>query len=141
MFGRLVELLEEAVRKETAGGLRIESIKGREDLDDEKVILRASEDIPKASQFLLYDNTFSADGTVSNENRHLFHLTLESDVVKDEEIYVWTQEGENWIESNVGLNRHHYYWGLKTKVWNADKDEVVHLAYVPHIATKEFSAD
>ncbi|WP_147262336.1 hypothetical protein [Thalassospira xiamenensis] len=128
-------------RQETAGGLRIKSIEGRAELKDEKVVLRATKKIVKSEQFLLYDNTFSADGKISNEHRHLFHLKLKEDVAKDEEIHIWTKSGKYETELNNGLNRHHYFWGLRTKVWNSDNNETVHLVHVSHIATKKFPGD
>lgn len=99
----------------------IEGIRNQGDFDEELVLLKVK-DICDAGMYVLCDTTYTADGKISAKLRHQFWLP-DKKVEKGDFIRVHTKPGTNSSFRNTsGTTTHDFYWGLKTAVWNNDKD-------------------
>lgn len=118
--------------------LRVTELKYRGDPKKEFVVLKARTNIKKGTKFLIFDETFDAEGNPSNLDRHLYTLTIEEDVQRDEMILIITRPGDFYATKPDGkVKQHQYYWGLKESVWNKDQTEIVHVVPVTSTATKK----
>jgi hypothetical protein len=89
--------------------------------DEEYVLLKVEESCD-IGRYLLADSTYTTDGKVSNKLRHIYWFP-DGAVKKGDLIIVWTKAGkDNTSETDSGVPIHHYYWGLKSAVWNDDGD-------------------
>ena len=109
--------------------LKIISIKNdTEDIVEEHVTIKATEDIPDLSVYAIYDMTFSNDGTISNKNVHLFRFP-KMEIKKGNIVYLYT--GKNTTNRPVFIedkekpenNKYRLYQNYDRKIWNKDHDK------------------
>jgi len=104
--------------------LKIMSIENGGDAKDEYVRLKVLEDC-NLIDYALVDTTFTADGKVSNKNRH-FYWFPHKDVKKNEVVRLYSSIGDNVSStSNTDIMIHKVYWNLGSPVWNNEGDKAV----------------
>ncbi|MGU1385699.1 hypothetical protein ACSEQ0_26210 [Pseudomonas aeruginosa] len=107
---------------ERMSSLKVHSIDGKGDIQNECLWLAVLEDIPDLSFYLVCDTTYTDDDHISNELRHLFWFPAKS-VKKGDWVKLATGIGTNSISSNKkGTATHHFYWNLGNSVWNKAGD-------------------
>jgi hypothetical protein len=117
--------------------ISIKSISGHGDYDKEVATLTVNEDCD-AGFHVLSDTTYTTDGKISALLRHMFWLP-DKQVKKGDFIFIYTKTGTNTsFANNSNTTTHAFYWGLKTAVWNDDKDCAVlfEIGAWQHKATK-----
>ncbi|WP_147443410.1 hypothetical protein [Corallococcus sp. AB011P] len=108
---------------QTITNLEILGVSDAGDLSRERVILKANRDCDLAN-YLLLDNTYLGDGSVSELNRHVYWFPTYP-VKAGSYILLYSKEGDNRsMVDRVGDTLHVFYWGLKKTVWNEDGDAV-----------------
>lgn len=99
----------------------IQSVQGHGDFDKEYVTLKVQEDCD-AGRFLLADTTYTKDGKVSALLRHIFWIP-DQQVKRGDFIRIHTKPGKiSSVANQAGTTTYHFYWGLKTAVWNDQAD-------------------
>ena len=104
--------------------VQILAVHGQGDYQTEYVTLRVLDDCD-LGKYQLCDSTYTAENTVSNRLRHVYWFP-DKQVVKGDLIALWTKPGkETTGKTRDGHTIHHFYWDLKTAVWNNDGDAAV----------------
>lgn len=117
--------------------ISIKSVNSHGDYQNEFVTLVVNQDCD-AGIHIITDTTYTNDGRVSSLLPHVFWLP-DKPVKKGDFIFVYTKIGVNSSFSNkAGTTTHTFYWGLKTAVWNDDKDcaVLIEIAEWQHKSTK-----
>lgn len=122
--------------------LRIINVLGRDSLTTERVVLRADADCD-TGEYVLIDNTYAADGDLSNKERHPYvfppRRVREGEIVR---VYTrrrresdadTTPEVTNADGTTKTPLNHNFFWGLRQKVWNHDQDSALLL----RVATRQ----
>jgi hypothetical protein len=74
------------------------------------------------SHFLLTDNTYAADGTISNKLRHPYWF-LPKKVLAGDLVFLYTRRGADTSWRNrAGSTTHERFWDLREPVWNDTGD-------------------
>lgn len=96
--------------------------------ENECLVLRATAACDTGS-FLVFDETYNDDNTVSNKQRHLY-IFPSHHIEEGDFIWLFThKEGEYATHKNTSNTiTHKFYWGLGNSIWNKDGDKV----YVVH---------
>ena len=96
--------------------------------EDECLVLRVNAEC-NSGNFLVFDETYQNDQTVSNKLRHLYIFAPYTLRLGD---FVWLfthKVGEYSTHRNTsGTTTHKFYWGLDNSIWNQNGDKV----YVVH---------
>lgn len=101
--------------------IQIISVHNHGDVTKEYVLLRVLEDCD-VGRYILADSTYTSDGKVSNKVRHTYWFP-DKQVKKGELLSVQTRSGQNSSsQNNSGVPIHHFYWNLKSAVWNDEGD-------------------
>ena len=101
--------------------LSIELVKEHGNLDKERIILKALENID-IGNYMIADTTYIDEDQVSNKLRHTFWLP-DVKVNKGDLIVVYTKVGNESIKKNKSGNKtYFFYWELGRSIWNKDKD-------------------
>ena len=103
--------------------LKITLVGGQGDEKVEYVALQAKKDC-NLSSYMIFDNTYTSDGSASNKHRHVFTFP-NWEVKKDEIIILFTKSGvKTRGKTKDGKPVSYFYWGLKSSVWNEGGDKV-----------------
>lgn len=98
------------------------------DIENERVIIKAQEDC-QISWYLIFDNTYNQDGTLSNLWRHLY-IFPRIDVKAGDFIWLYTKKGANSQRGNdSNTTTHLLHWGLEETIWNHDGDRAYLVKY------------
>jgi hypothetical protein len=91
---------------------------------DEYVWLEVLQDC-NLRDYAIADNTFEADGDLSNKHPHIFRFPSTS--VKAGEIVVLHTGKKRELGTYQGTKRHRFFWGLGSAVWNDNGDKAILL--------------
>ena len=106
--------------------LKIVSVHGHGDYDEEYVMLKAIENCD-IGDYVLADSTYLDSELVSNKLRHMFWIP-DKEIKSGDFVAVWTKKGKQTVGSTTGGETlHRYFWGLDTAVWNDAGDVAVLL--------------
>jgi hypothetical protein len=101
--------------------LKVHSVENKGDLDKEVVWLEVIEPCD-LSYYIIADNTYTAEGKISNELRHVYWFPSRN-VAKGDYIALRTTNGSNTTTTNDRKTTTYiYYWNLGHSVWNKDGD-------------------
>ncbi|EHR1282473.1 hypothetical protein KS874_004646 [Vibrio parahaemolyticus] len=101
--------------------LKIEYVTDHGELKDERIVLRAVEDV-NVGEFMIADTTYQGSDSVSNKLRHTFWVP-DKDVDKGDLVVIYTKSGtDSEKENKSGSKTHFFYWGLAKTVWNKNSD-------------------
>ncbi len=115
--------------------LAIRIIKGRGDIQVERIVLEALENIQVGS-YIVADTTYMNGDKVSNRLRHTFWIP-DKLVDKGDLVVIYTKTGRDTTKTNDSGNKtHFFYWGLERTIWNKDEDVAVVFA-IDDWATKK----
>lgn len=96
--------------------------------EDERIFMKATEKC-NLSNYLIYDETFDAEGNPSNLLPHMYRFP-NIEVEKGDRVSLRTQhKNRKYSKGTLGDNKtpcHYLYWGLDTNIFNNDGD-TVHL--------------
>lgn len=98
--------------------------KGKED----EYILFYAEDDCFLHNYLIHDDTFDADGDISNKLRHMYRFPYIS-IKKGQFVALYTQkEGQynlgSYTHNYIKYDCHIFYWGTNTSVFNQEGDNL-----------------
>ncbi|MGE1091361.1 hypothetical protein [Pseudomonas zeae] len=103
--------------------LRVAEVRAQGDETKEEVVIRVKKDCNLAG-YMIFDETFKSDGTVSNKHRHVF-IFPDWEVKEDDHIFVRTRVGKDAKgKTKQGTPAHYFYFGLNSPVWNEEGDKV-----------------
>lgn len=106
--------------------LEIHSVADKGNLDSERLWVQVTADVPNLMYFAVADTTYTDDGKVSNELRHIYWLPPNWLAAKGDWIALYTKSGSNSKASNdKGTTTHTFYWNLGRTVWNKGKDQAI----------------
>lgn len=109
--------------------LQIIKVADTGDLEKERVIIKVLRDC-LISCYLIFDNTYNEDGTLSNLWRHLYIFPKKM-VKAGDFIWVYTKEGVDTQRGNdSNTTTHVLYWGFAETIWNHDEDKAYLVKYV-----------
>lgn len=95
--------------------------------EEEYLLFRAEKDC-NLSNYLLHDDTFNADGELSNKLRHMYRFPRSVKVAKDEYVKLYIKKKGKYRLGEYGFLKqspcHIFYWGLDTSVFNEDGDHL-----------------
>ncbi|WP_144172780.1 hypothetical protein [Pseudomonas sp. Kh13] len=103
--------------------VKIDHVHGHGDASEERVLLSVVDDC-NMKYYMVADTSFTADGRISNKHRHV-HWFQSVAVKKGERISLHTKPGAYQTTVSGGVKWHHFYFGLKTPIWNDDGDAAV----------------
>jgi len=113
--------------------LVITSTKNASTPSGEYIILHATTAL-NLKNYAVVDRTFNADGSVSNEHRHIFFFPAK-ELKKDEWVVLYSGTGTNGTPgkfSNTGDTYYAYYWQSGSCIWNNDgRDSASVINYTP----------
>lgn len=116
--------------------LQILKIKDSGDLENERVILRATKQCD-IRWYMLFDNTYDAQGNLSNLWRHMY-LFPPLQLNEGDFIWLYTKAGENTSRGNTSnTTTHLLHWGFEETIWNRDDDVAYLVKYVDSQAVKK----
>lgn len=100
---------------------------GKKGQKDEYILFYAEDDC-FLHDYLIHDNTFDADGDISNKLRHMFRFPHLS-VKKGQYVALYTQKGGQYNLGSCTHNSkrydcHMFYWGANTNVFNQEGDNL-----------------
>lgn len=97
---------------------------------EECLVLRVKEDC-NSGDYLVFDETYNEDGSVSNKLRHLYIFDSHS-LSEGDFIWLFThKEGHYDTHKNKSkTTTHKFYWGLGNSIWNQEGDKVYVIHYV-----------
>lgn len=105
--------------------IEIHSGENKGKLDNERIWLKVTADVADLAFFAVTDTTYTDDGKISNELRHIFWFPAGS-AKKNDWLCVYTKNGTNGTSTNKdGSTTRTYYWNLGVTVWNKGKDQAV----------------
>lgn len=108
---------------------QILKVKDAGDLDKERVILKATKDT-EISWYILFDNTYNDDGSLSNLWRHMF-IFPRITVKAGDFVWLYTKKGEKSNRGNdSNTTTHLLYWGMDETIWNHDGDMAYLVKYI-----------
>lgn len=108
--------------------LQIIKVADNGDLEKERVIIKVLKDC-LISWYLIFDNTYNEDGTLSNLWRHLY-IFPKRRVNAGDYIWLYTKDGNGtqW-RNDSNTTTHVLYWGLGETIWNHDEDRAYLVKY------------
>lgn len=105
--------------------LKINSIEGKGNLQEECVWLDVLENIDSLAYYMVTDTTYTGDNSISNELRHMYWFAPKS-VKKGDWIKLMTKAGTNSTANNNRKSTTHVlYWGLGRTIWNKAGDAAI----------------
>ena len=108
--------------------LKILKVADAGDLQNERVIIKVLEDC-QISWYLIFDNTYNADGRLSNLWRHLY-IFPQREVKAGDFIWLYTKDGTNSHRGNdSNTTTYILHWGLGETIWNHDGDKAYLVKY------------
>ena len=109
--------------------LQILKVRDQGDLENERIILKASKDC-EISWYILFDNTYDDDGELSNLWRHMY-IFPKIQVKAGDFIWLYTKAGNDINRgNNSNTTTHLLYWGLDETIWNKGNDKAHLVKYV-----------
>lgn len=100
--------------------IKILSIKDAGDLDNERIVLQATNDC-NIGDYIVFDTTYDGE-FVSNKLRNSYWFPDEK-IKKNDKVILYTKQGNEKLKENIsGFNSHFFYWDLKKTVWNENED-------------------
>lgn len=103
--------------------------------EDEYILFKASA-YCNLKNYLVHDNTFDADGELSNKLRHMYRFNRNVSVNADEYVALYVKKKGTYTKGKYGeAVCHIFYWGLDVSVFNSDGD---HLYLLKIAETKRF---
>ena len=93
--------------------------------DDEYILFYAQEDC-NLKNYLLHDDTFNADGELSNKLRHMYRFNRNVVAKKGEYVAVYVKKEGNYVKGTYNKTSvcHIFYWGLDVSVFNEEGDHL-----------------
>lgn len=109
--------------------LKILKLADKGDLQNERVILKVVSDC-NLGWYIVMDNTYNDDGTLSNLWRH--SCILPSVVAKEGDfVWLYTKKGNyNKRGNDSNTSTFEVFWGLDCSIWNKERDDVHLIRYV-----------
>ena len=96
------------------------------DLEQERLVLKAKKDLNLIG-YVILDMTYTAEGKVSDLNRHVFWFPSK-EIKLGDYVILYTKNGSNnSFVDKAGDQIHVFYWNLDRQVWNNDADAVTIL--------------
>ncbi|WP_083386788.1 hypothetical protein [Magnetospirillum fulvum] len=116
--------------------LKLLAIYNAGDLDKENVLLQADADC-QLNAYIICDNTYASDGTITNRHCHMYHFQKKS-IKKGDYVVLFTKVGKNSEGTYKEAPLHRFYWGVGSTVWNKDGDcaHLLQVKSVGNIRTK-----
>ncbi len=114
---------------------KVQSVHNHGDANAEFVLIAVNEDCD-IGNFILADTSYLSSGTVSNKLRHMYWIP-DRKVKKGDFVSIHTREGQSFDKTlDTGAKLYHFYWGLKSAVWNDTGDcaalfEIAHWQFYP----------
>ena len=109
--------------------LQILKVRDQGDLENERIILKASKDC-EISWYILFDNTYDDDGELSSLWRHMY-IFPKIQVKAGDFIWLYTKAGNDINRgNNSNTTTHLLYWGLDETIWNKGNDKAHLVKYV-----------
>lgn len=91
---------------------------GKKGEDDEFILFYAKETC-NLKNYLIHDDTFDADGELSNKLRHMYRFNRSITVKKGEYVALYVKRtGDYKVNSYLKSYCHIFYWGLDVSVFN-----------------------
>lgn len=101
--------------------VKVQSIKDRGDLKNERLVLKALGDCD-IGMFFVFDTTYSSDGNISNLVRHPYWFP-DKEIRAGDLVVLYTKEGRESQKLNKnGTTSHFFYRGIERTVWNKEED-------------------
>ena len=97
--------------------------------EEECLVLFVKEDC-NSGNYLVFDETYNEDGSVSNKLRHLYIFDSHS-LNKGDFIWLFTHK-EGHYDTHINKSKtttHKFYWGLGNAIWNQEGDKVYVIHY------------
>jgi hypothetical protein len=110
--------------------LEIKRVQNASTPSKEYVVLKANEDTD-LHYWAVVDSTFNADGSMSNEYRHIYFFPAKQ-LKKGEWVVLYSGTGTNGTVkrfSNEGANYYAYYWQSGSCIWNNAGDYASLIRY------------
>lgn len=104
--------------------------------DDEFILFYAQDDC-NLRDYLVHDDTFNADGELSNKLRHMYRFNRNIIAKKGEYVVLYVKKEGNYSPGTYKKTFacHIFYWGVDHEIFNAEGDRL----YLLRIAeTKPF---
>jgi len=97
---------------------------GKKGEDDEYVLFYANEEC-NLCDYLVHDDTFNADGELSNKLRHMFRFNRNVVAKKGEYVALYVKRAGSYSKGAIGTSVCHlFYWGLGVSVFNNAEDHL-----------------
>ena len=108
--------------------LQIIKVADSGNLDNERVIIKVINDC-LISWYLIFDNTYNGDGSISNLWRHLY-IFPSKEVKAGDFIWLYTKKGINSQRGNdSNTTTYILHWGLEETIWNHSDDKAYLVKY------------
>ena len=97
---------------------------GKKGEDDEYILFHANEDC-NLRDYLVHDDTFNADGEISNKLRHMYRFNRTVIAKKGEYVALYVKQKGVYTKGTIGSSICHlFYWGLDVSVFNNAGDHL-----------------
>lgn len=106
--------------------VKIKAIRDSGSANEERLVLQVLRD-DDIGYYVVFDTTFTKDGSVSNKVRHTYWFP-DKRVRSGDIVVLYTKPGiRSEKENRDGSNSHFFYWGLDKAIWNKEGDCAVLL--------------
>lgn len=100
-------------------------------MENERVLMEVMEDC-NLSHYLLFDNTYSNNGILSNLSRHVYFFNAK-EVKKGDFISLFTRKkrvnDKDSFSNKRKTTTYQLFWGLDKEIWNNVRDSAYLLHY------------
>lgn len=96
----------------------------KKDLNNEVVWLKVLRDTD-IGHYMIMDTTYINENKISNKHRHAYWFP-DKPVKKGDFVALYTKLGRNTsFENKASMETHHFFWNMKSQVWNDTGDAAV----------------
>lgn len=100
---------------------------GNKGTEDEYILFQAVKDCI-LKDYLIHDDTFDADGEISNKLRHMYRFNRSVKVKAGEYVALYVKKEGDYCVGTIGKIKptpcHIFYWGLDVDVFNDNGDHL-----------------
>lgn len=98
---------------------------GNKGKDDEFILFQAINDC-NLRDYLVHDNTFDADGELSNKLRHMYRFNRSVVAKKNEYVAIKVKQSGKYVMGTYSKTSpcHIFYWGVDHDIFNKDGDKL-----------------
>jgi|SRR6266850_3913409 len=105
--------------------LEIHSVQDKGQLETERLWLKVTDDISNLAYYAVADTTYTDEGSISNELRHIYWFPS-STAKKGDWLCLYSKNGtDSSGTNNEGSTTHTFFWNLGRTVWNKGKDQAL----------------